>query len=350
MNETILLVDDDMLVVSALQRSLCRTYRIEIAAGAGCPRCHPPEQIRSRGLRSPNARHEWLELLANVKQLSADTVRILLTGQADLDAAIAAVNEGNVFRFLTKPCPQATLCKTLDAALEQHRLQVAEKEVLRETLTGTVAILVDILSAIQPVAFGRASRIRQHVHLLAAELHLPDSWEFEAAAMLSQIGCISVDPRVLKKYYAGEELEEPDRRHLLAQASVGRNLLHRVLRLQVVAQMIERQYQNWQSCSKSDAQADLIAMGAQMLRAALEFDRLTGAGKSAVEALAAMRRAESEYHPDVVAALDRLKDKLPQRTGSGEMSDEYIPLNAQQLIFWPIADQVLRSLRNQSPV
>ena len=94
----------------------------------------------------------------------------------------------------------------------------------------------------------------------------------------------------------------------------------------------------------------LIVMSAQKLRAALEFDRRTGAGKSAVEALAAMRRAESEYHPDVVAALERLKDKLPQRAGPDETSNEYIPLNAQQLIFRPIADQVLRSLRNQSPV
>jgi response regulator RpfG family c-di-GMP phosphodiesterase len=287
-----------------------------------------------------------VELLANVKRLSPDTVRILLTGQADLDAAIAAVNEGNIFRFLTKPCPQVILRKTLDAALEQHRLQVAEKEILQETLTGTVAILVEILSAIRPAAFGRASRIRQHVHVLAAELNLPDSWEFEAAAMLSQIGCISVDPGVLKRYYAGEELDGADRRHLLAQASVGRNLLCRVPRLEAVAQMVERQYQNWQSCSHSGPKAHLIAMGAQMLRAALEFDRLTGAGRSAGEALAAMRRAEREYHPDLLAALDKLKDRLPQRTGLGETSEEYIPLNADQHLFRPIADQVVKSLRD----
>ncbi|MGO9893789.1 MAG: response regulator [Bryobacteraceae bacterium] len=346
MNEAILLVDDDVRVVSALQRSLYRTYRIEIAAGA-------QDALDAIGknsyavvvsdLQMPGM--NGVELLTHVKRLSPGTVRILLTGQADLDAAIAAVNEGNVFRFLTKPCPQEILCKTLDAALEQHRLQVAEKEVLQETLMGTVAILVEILSAIQPVAFGRGSRTRQHVRLLAAELDLPDSWEFEAAAMLSQIGCISVDPRVLKRHYAGEELAEADRRHLLAHASVGRKLLHKVPRLQAVAQMIERQYEDWQSCSTSDPKAHLIAMGAQMLRATLEFDRLIGIGKSTGEALTAMRRAENEYHPGVLAALERLKDKLPQGNGLPEASEEYVSLHADELIFRPIADQVLRSLR-----
>ena len=226
MNDAILLVDDDIRVVSALQRSLYRTYRIEIAAAA-------QDALDAIGqnayavvvsdLQMPGM--NGVELLANVKKLSPDTVRILLTGQADLDAAIAAVNEGNIFRFLTKPCPQPTLCKTLDAALEQYLLQSAEKEVLKETLTGTVAILIQILSAIQPLAFGRASRIRQYMCLLRAELQIEDSWEFEAAAMLSQLGAISVDPSVLKKYYDGEDLSEVDRRHLLSHASIGRRLL-----------------------------------------------------------------------------------------------------------------------------
>jgi hypothetical protein len=149
----------------------------------------------------------------------------------------------------------------------------------------------------------------------------------------------------LKRHYAGEELAEADRRHLLAHASVGRKLLHKVPRLQAVAQMIERQYEDWQSCSTSDPKAHLIAMGAQMLRATLEFDRLIGIGKSTGEALTAMRRAENEYHPGVLAALERLKDKLPQGNGLPEASEEYVSLHADELIFRPIADQVLRSLR-----
>ena len=296
MSDAVLLVDDDVRVVSAMHRMLHRAYSIEIAAGAQ----DALEAIRQNSyavvvsdLRMPAM--DGVELLSKVREISPDTVRVLLTGQADLDAAIGSVNEGNVFRFLTKPCPLELLHKTLDAALEQHRLKVTEREVLQETLTGTVAILVEVLAAIQPLAFGRAARIRRHVRLLAYELRLPDSWEFEAAAMLSQIGCISVDPRILKKHYAGAELSEADRRHLLSQASVGRKLLHRVPRLQAVAQMIEHQYQNWPGTEERNGHRRLIATGAQLLRASSEFDRLVGAGLSAAEAIASMRRDEGEY-------------------------------------------------------
>jgi hypothetical protein len=110
--------------------------------------------------------------------------------------------------------------------------------------------------------------------------------------------------------------------------------------------MIELQYRNWQSCSTSDAKVYFIAMGSQMLRAALEFDRLVGAGRSADDALAAMGIAQDEYHPDVVAALERLKDKLPQGTEVPGASEGFGPPDTEQLIFRPIADQVLRSLRS----
>ena len=65
-----------------------------------------------------------IEFLARVKEIAPDTVRILRTGQADLEVAIAAVNYGNVFRFLSKPCPQDLPCRTPDAALEQYRMCV----------------------------------------------------------------------------------------------------------------------------------------------------------------------------------------------------------------------------------
>jgi response regulator RpfG family c-di-GMP phosphodiesterase len=347
MNDTILFVDDDVHVLSALQRSLYRSHQIEIATSAK-DALNAIKQgayaVIVSDLRMPGM--NGTELLARVKQLAPDTVRILLTGQADLEAAIAAVNEGNVFRFLTKPCPRDLLCKTLDAALEQHRLQVAEEEVLRETLTGTVAILVQVLSAIQPLAFGRASRIRRYVRLVAAEMGLEKSWQLDAAAMLSQLGWISVDPKILQKYYEGRELSEVERRHLLDHASAGCNLLNQVPRLGALSQIIERQHQEWRSGLDSEPEAYLIGMGAQILGASLEFDRLVGAGRSADDALAVMRRAGNEFHPDVLAVLECLKDVLPVAAGAVDLSPEYTPLAPEQLIFRPLAEEVLRSMRS----
>jgi len=347
MSEAILLVDDDVRVVSAMQRSLHRLYCIEIAAGAADALDAISQNAYAvvvSDLQMPGM--NGVELLARTRDVSPDTVRILLTGQGDMEAAIAAVNEGNVFRFLTKPCPQETLQKTLDAALELHRMQIAERSVLQETLNGTVAILVDVLAAIQPLAFGRAARIRRLVRLLVRELGLADSWEFEAAAMLSQIGCISVNPRVLEAYYAGAELSDPDQRHLLSQAGVGRKLLHRVPRLQAVAQMIERQYQDWPGVNALNGQARHIAMGADLLRGASEFDRLVGAGHTPAQAIAIMRQGQNQYYPDLLVTMERLQEELLHALEHEDPSDEYHTLNAEELIYRPIADEVLRSLRS----
>src|SRR4051812_31777786 len=115
MTPTILLVDDDVRVISALQRSLYRDYRIEIAAGASdalTALTQGSYAVIVSDLKMPGM--SGIDLLTTVKTAYPDTVRVLLTGEADLDAAIAAVNDGNVFRFLTKPCPQELLKKTLD--------------------------------------------------------------------------------------------------------------------------------------------------------------------------------------------------------------------------------------------
>ncbi len=62
------------------------------------------------------------QFLAKVRDLSPTTVRLALTGYVDIDTAMAAVNEGNIFRFLTKPRSKENLLKAIDAALAQYHL------------------------------------------------------------------------------------------------------------------------------------------------------------------------------------------------------------------------------------
>jgi DNA-binding NtrC family response regulator len=96
---------------------------------------------------------DGVEFLTRVRAISPDSVRVMLTGQADMDAAIAAVNQGNIFQFLTKPCPAATLTRALNSALEQHRLITAERELLEQTLRSSVGVLSEILSLVNPLGF-----------------------------------------------------------------------------------------------------------------------------------------------------------------------------------------------------
>ncbi|MBI4213133.1 MAG: response regulator [Chloroflexi bacterium] len=63
--------------------------------------------------------------LSRARQSAPDSVRILITGQANLWAAIQGVNDGHIFRFLNKPVPRDVLLRHLDAAADEHRVLTA---------------------------------------------------------------------------------------------------------------------------------------------------------------------------------------------------------------------------------
>jgi len=88
---------------------------------------------------------------------------MMLTGNSDSKTAMDAVNDGRVFRFLTKPCPPPTLAPSLEAGLEQYRLLRAERELLENTLGGAVKVLTEILSLTDPATFDRSQKLKEYV-------------------------------------------------------------------------------------------------------------------------------------------------------------------------------------------
>jgi response regulator RpfG family c-di-GMP phosphodiesterase len=309
MTENILFVDDDIRIVKAFERALHNQYAIEIAASpkeALDAVLDRPFAVVVSDLNMPGM--NGIEFLRQVNSLAPHTIGILLTGWADLEAAIEAVNEGHIFRFLRKPCPHELLTATLDAALRQHRLICAEKDILRETLIGAVAMLMDLLAAARPEAFGHAPRIRRLMGDLARELNMTHLWELEAAGLLSLIGCISVPPEVLEKYFAGMDLRPGDERLIRNHPAIACQLIRQVSRLWVVARIVEHQMDPFDGTGALSPEALRVAIGSQMLRVATDFERLLGQGLSAGDAAAKMGRCGPEYNPQVLEALDRLVD------------------------------------------
>lgn len=109
----------------------------------------------------------------------------MLTGNADQDSAVEAINEGSIFRFLNKPCEKEKMAKTITAALVQHRLITAEKHLLEQTLSGCLQVLSEVLSLVNPAAFSRAERARRYIHHVVTAMKLGDPWQYEVAAILS---------------------------------------------------------------------------------------------------------------------------------------------------------------------
>ena len=162
MNEKILCVDDDINILRAFRRLMQKEYMFEIANSGQAALTLIAEQgpfaVVVSDLKMPEM--DGVQFLTTVREKSPDSIRVMLTGQADLETAIAAVNEGNIFRFLTKPCSPEILGKTLQAALEQYRLVTAERTLLRQTLVGSVQVVTNTLNLVNPTAFGQGSRLK----------------------------------------------------------------------------------------------------------------------------------------------------------------------------------------------
>ncbi|MBU1741142.1 MAG: response regulator, partial [Proteobacteria bacterium] len=190
MNTRVLFIDDDDNLLAAFQRQLRGRFEVDTALGGqeGLRRVQfsGPYAVVVSDLRMPGL--DGIEVLRRVRDMAPDTVRIMLTGHADLAAATAAVNEGNIFRLMTKPCQDTELRSALAAGLEQYRLVMAERELLEKTLRGAVAVLAQVLSLANPKAFGRSARIKHLVVETGQQLNYPQPWELETATLLSQIG------------------------------------------------------------------------------------------------------------------------------------------------------------------
>jgi DNA-binding NtrC family response regulator len=124
MSEKILLVDDEPSVLEGYQRLLRQEFQLETAVGGEEAldklTVSGPYAVLVADMRMPGM--DGAQLLAKVMVKFPATIRIMLTGNLDIQTAVRAINEGSIYRFLTKPCEKETLISTLQAALVQYRL------------------------------------------------------------------------------------------------------------------------------------------------------------------------------------------------------------------------------------
>lgn len=249
-----------------------------------------------------------VEFLAHARVRAPQTVRVVMIRAGDMEAAIAAVNEGHVFRFLTLPCPVPTLRQVLIGALRQHRLLTAEREVLEQTLGGVVRVLTEVLSLVSPDAFGRAARVKACVQYLARQLDLPDAWQYEIAAMLSQIGFITLPGDTLAKVLGAQALTPAERDVVQAVPRVAQTLLGHIPRLGHVARMVGDALE---SPGPPPADADALRalppdrIGAWLLRVAVALDEQMMRVAVPRDAIADLRRPVHGLPEFLVVALER---------------------------------------------
>ncbi|HMD84097.1 MAG TPA: HD domain-containing phosphohydrolase [Terriglobia bacterium] len=316
MSEKILFVDDEPVLLQGYQRLLRKEFQVTTAVGGAAALTMIQHLGPFAGVLSDMRRPgmDGIEFLLTVKTLAPDTVRIMLTGVSELQTAIDAVNEGNIFRFLSKPSNKEILVKVLTEALAQHHLICAEKELLEKTLRGTVYVLTEVLSVVSPAAFSRAMRVRRYVQQVVTRLSLGSPWKFEVAAMMSQLGCVTLDPDTIETVYAGRELSPDEEAQYINHPRVAQDLLENIPRMEPIAWMIAHQNEEWPAdCDISERELVEVRLGAQIIRAALTFDALLRRGHSRVEAAHYLKTCEG-LDKRIIEAMVELE---PEIAGNG---------------------------------
>jgi CheY-like chemotaxis protein len=305
-----LCVDDEPRVLDGLALQLGRSYEVHSATSGSVAleilRAKGPFAVVLSDMRMPNM--NGAAFLANVRTEFPDAVRMLLTGYSDIDSAIDAVNGGQVFRFLSKPCAPDTLRQAFAAALSQHRLVTAERVLLEQTLRGSIKTLIDILSLTNPVAFGRATRVRDTAMGISAALPLKPSWELEVTAMLAQLGNVVLPEIVLERYYRGQPLSVQEQAMLDRAAAHTDELLANIPRLEKIREWITEinGYTLLPTSSPPRHWKDQC-IELKILRVVNDYDRLGSEGLEPQRAVEALRSRTGWYDEAVLDALGKLR-------------------------------------------
>lgn len=311
-----LCVDDDAAVLAGLARQLRSTADVTVTTD-------PVDALRVLGAAARNAPYavvvsdmrmpvmDGADLLRRARDISPETVRVLLTGYSDLHAALTAVNEGQLFRFLCKPCPPEELRGAVTSAVEQHRLHRAERELLEHTLRGSVDALVETLSLAQPRAFERTSRLRQVAGAVGATLGIEPLWELEIAAALGEIGVVTLPPEALESLLTGRWAGVAAAHMIARLPQVAEDVLCRVPRLEGVRAIIRGQ----RPVDRAPEPAvEPLLDPAAVLQAVREWDAVDRRGGDPERAVQALRYG-GQHHERILSALAAAIAPAP--TGSG---------------------------------
>jgi CheY-like chemotaxis protein len=306
----VLLVDDDRLIRTAYRRQLRGRVDVVTAESAdealAALTTGTPFAAVVSDLCMPGT--DGLALLARVRDLWPDTVRVLFTGKADLRTVTQAVNEIGVFRILLKPCPPAQLWECIESAAT-HFAQHGDRAAAHASDTSeAVSALQALVRVGNPALHARATRLRRLVHHIGVALALPRIERVELAAALCGLGLVAADRGTIDRFAVDRPGDDAERRRFDATWAQAAAVLDRVQALHDVAAMVAAAG----GPVPATLSPDPTMLGAQVLRTAVIADGHLAGGRD-LDSVLTLMRGELVVPPQLVDGLATLPS-LPTRT------------------------------------
>jgi HD-GYP domain-containing protein (c-di-GMP phosphodiesterase class II) len=189
-----------------------------------------------------------------------------------------------------------------------------------------------LLSQANPTVFSAGLRVSGYATEVAHQLKQPNLWQIEVASMLAQIGCLSLPTDIINKKYAGIALDDNEQEMWNNYPEIGARLLDNIPRLESVTKMIRWQQKKFADFDQevNNGEFEEILIGAQILKASIDFDILLHQGNHPPKALEQLQKHPDEYTPDIVQALHKIRFQEHARTLSLTVDDITVGMIAEE--------------------
>jgi len=197
MRENVLFVDDEGNILNSMERAFADVDVTVLKADSAKEALRLIGEKEIAVLITDNRMPGMcgIELLTCLKDLSPETVKILMTGHADLSTAIEAINIGEVFRFIVKPWENESLIRTVQEGVEHYRFV----QTLRNSDEATLLSLAQTIELKDPSTRGHCDRVAGFALMIADQLNHPEETKLHIkyGSWLHDCGKIGVPDAVL---------------------------------------------------------------------------------------------------------------------------------------------------------
>ena len=254
-----------------------------------------------------------LETIKN-NQKWKDIPVIMITSLNDSESILKCLRLG-ADDYIPKPFEPAIVKARLERSISNLNALKKERLVLEKTFSGSIKILSDIISSLNPILFGKCSKVRRIARLIAEEMNYPDIWEIDVASIFSMVGCISFSHEMLEKIINNKALTIDEKKLYENHTNLGYKLLNNIPRLENVSLIVLFLNKNKVSEAPETLHLNLseVPLGSKILKAAFEYEIATIKTNNMKEIKSIMKLKEYLLDPKVFSALENILNKDSNR-------------------------------------
>lgn len=303
----ILIVDDDPNILSGYRRHLRGSYKVTTTesgeSGLKAIGEVGPFAVIVADMQMPGM--NGTEFLIEAKKIAPMSVRVMLTGNVDQETAINAINQGNIFKFIGKPCPPEGIRLALETCIEHYNLVTAEQELTQKTLAGSIKVLLDVVSFVDPNTFGRSRKVREWAVTVARSLGLAKSWHIDMAAMLAPIGRVTLPPDINIRLMHGGILNGHERAMYERVPEISQKLIVNIPRLETVAEIVLYHDKNFDGSGfpKDSRKGDAIPLESRILKILYDLGDICDIRQPDKNAFNSMMKRKGRYDPALLSTI-----------------------------------------------